>query len=67
MTEQERSEKYNCDGRCYGTGMCYRAGTCPETKRGEFLATLAAIVIMLFIPVISFIAIILMIVRCLYG
>ena len=56
---QKRANKHGCDGRCYWEtkydektgaviekgGMCGGAETCEETRRGEFWATVVAIII----------------------
>lgn len=42
-TEQERSKRHNCDGRCYwSTGMCPRVEICEETKKSERRALIVA-------------------------
>lgn len=42
---QKRSAKYSCDGRCYwDTGMCGKAEICDETRKGEFCATVIAVI-----------------------
>ena len=40
-----RSEKYDCDGKCYPDFgcCCPRVDYCPETRTKEFLGTIAAI------------------------
>lgn len=41
---QRRAEQHGCDGLCYTPkSMCPAAETCPETRRGEFMATLGAL------------------------
>ena len=50
---KERSEKYDCDGCCYtSTTMCPLAEFCPETRRGEFVATLMAAFTVFLIPIV---------------
>lgn len=57
-TREERAKKHNCDGNCYGgytengyAGICGNVDTCPETREGEFLGTIAAIVIIIVLPI----------------
>lgn len=50
--QRERSQKYDCDGVCYtDTSMCPRAEICPETRRAEFCATIAAALTMIVVPI----------------
>lgn len=64
--EQERSRKYGCDGVCYtSTSMCPRVEICPETRRVEFGASVAAALAVFAIPVAVVAAIIYWICSCL--
>lgn len=66
FAEQERSRKYGCDGVCYtDTSMCPRAEICPETRRAEFGASVAAAFTVFAIPVAVVAAIIYWICSCL--
>lgn len=50
--QQERSQKYDCDGACYtDTSMCHRAEICPETRRAEFWAMIAAALRIIVVPI----------------
>ncbi len=50
---QRRAEQHGCDGLCYTPkSMCPAAETCPETRRGEFAATVGAVIILLAVPVL---------------
>lgn len=64
--EQERSRKYGCDGVCYtSTSMCPRAEICPETRRTEFGASVAAAIVVFAVPAAVVAAIIYWICSCL--
>lgn len=57
--QQERSQKYDCDGVCYtDTSMCPRAEICPETRRAEFGATIVAALTMIVVPIAAAVAIV---------
>lgn len=60
--EQERSEKYGCNGRCYtSTQMCPRVEFCPKTRDEEFAATMIAVTTVIFAPIVAAIGIVLVI------
>lgn len=57
--QKERAEKYGCDGACYTkTSMCPGAEICPETRRAEFWATIAAALTIIVVPIAAVAAII---------
>lgn len=57
---QRRAEQHGCDGRCYTRkSMCPAAETCPETRRGEFMATVGTVALLLAAPVLLVAAVVL--------
>lgn len=63
--EQERSEKYGCDGCCYtANSMCPIVEICPETRLKEFWATIAATLIILSFPIAVVTLIVFAILNC---
>lgn len=57
--QKERAQKYGCDGLCYtNTSMCPRAEICPETRRSEFGAMIAAALTIIVVPIAAVVAII---------
>lgn len=59
MTQEEKSQKYGCDGVCYSnSSMCPRVDTCPETREKEFWASILAIPVFI-LTIIAFISIVL--------
>lgn len=62
IKEQERSKKYGCNGKCYGPPrICQHIDICPESRVGEFIGTVGAMITLVFFPVAVVVAIILMI------
>lgn len=52
--EMMLSKKYGCNGLCYGNKfMCPRVEYCEETRKGEFFATLFAIITYLIVLIIA--------------
>ena len=44
---KRRCKLYGCDGMCYSSDkMCNRVDICPETRSGEFAATVAAVILL---------------------
>lgn len=49
---KERAEKYHCDGRCYyESGICPAVDTCEETRVGEGIATMGAVLVIGFVSI----------------
>ena len=52
---EKYSEKYNCDGHCYySDGTCCSAvDICDETRVGEFLASIIAILVIIATSILA--------------
>ena len=71
MTEMEKAEqrakKYGCDGNCYtGKRICPRIDYCPETRTGEFIASVVAMLVCLLALPVGVVALIYHIIGILY-
>ena len=55
---QERAKKYGCDGKCYIDGCCSNIDTCPETRFGEFLGLIGALLFIVSLPILTVVLVI---------